>query len=235
MNVIQTAILFADSYLEAESLGLPRQFPTVGPANVKGIEINPYAAELARVSIWIGEIQWMRQNGFSGAVEPILKPLETIECRDAILNSDGTEPYWPKADVVIGKSPFLGGKRLRSRLGNTYFELLRRLYDSRLHRDVDLVCHWFDKAARLLANGEIVRVGLVATNSIRGGRSRAVLDRIVRKGVIYDAWSNEPWVVDGAAVRVSLVCFASVGAVSTILLDGEAVSCINADLTSGSS
>ena len=43
--------------LEAETLGFQRAFPEVGPANVKGIELNPYAAELARVSVWIGEIQ----------------------------------------------------------------------------------------------------------------------------------------------------------------------------------
>ncbi len=41
--------------LEAEALGLEREFPVIGPANVRGIEINPYAAELARVSR-IGEI-----------------------------------------------------------------------------------------------------------------------------------------------------------------------------------
>ncbi len=51
--------------LEADAMGLPLTFPEIGPANVKGIEINPYAAELARVSVWIGEIQWMRRNGFS--------------------------------------------------------------------------------------------------------------------------------------------------------------------------
>ena len=83
--------------LEAESLGLQRAFPAVSPANVKGIEINPYAAELARVSVWIGEIQWMRRNGFSGARDPILDPLDTIECRDAILNPDGPEPDWPRS------------------------------------------------------------------------------------------------------------------------------------------
>ena len=44
---------------EAEALGFQRAFPEVGPANVKGIEVNPYAAELARVSVWIGEIQWI--------------------------------------------------------------------------------------------------------------------------------------------------------------------------------
>ena len=94
--------------IEAESLGLPRGFPAVGPANVKGIEINPYAAELARVSVWIGEIQWMRRNGFGADTDPILKPLDSIECRDAILAPDGSEPDWPKADVVIGNPPFLG-------------------------------------------------------------------------------------------------------------------------------
>ena len=40
--------------LEAETLGLAREFPEISPANVKGIEINAYAAELARMSVWIG-------------------------------------------------------------------------------------------------------------------------------------------------------------------------------------
>jgi hypothetical protein len=50
--------------IEAETLGLAREFPRIGPEAVKGIEINPYAAELARVTVWISEIQWMRRNGF---------------------------------------------------------------------------------------------------------------------------------------------------------------------------
>ena len=217
--------------LEAETLGLQRQFPAVGPANVRGIEINPYAAELARVSIWIGEIQWMRQNGLRGTVEPILKPLETIECRDAILNNDGAEPEWPNADVVIGNPPFLGGTRMRPILGDSYVNALRRRYGSRIPGDADLVCYWFDKAARMVTNGEVVRVGLVATSSIRGGRSRSVLDRILEDGLIYDAWSDEPWVIEGAAVRVSLICFAFKKEELVLQLDGESVACINADLS----
>ena len=62
--------------LEAEAMGLKRALPEIGPANVKGIEINPYAAELARVSVWIGEIQWMRRNGFNVLPNPILQPLD---------------------------------------------------------------------------------------------------------------------------------------------------------------
>ena len=51
------------------------------------------------------------------------------------------------------------------------------------------------------------RVGLVATNSIRGGANRKVLERIVATAPIFEAWSDEPWINNGAAVRVSLVCF----------------------------
>ena len=219
--------------LEAEVLGFQRQFPGIGPANVKGIEINPYAAELARVSVWIGEIQWMRRNGHGEARDPILKPLDTIECRDAIVGVDGEKPEWPEADVVIGNPPFLGGKLLRGMLGDEYVELLQRLYGERIHGEADLVCHWFDKAARLIVDKKTVRAGLVATNSIRGGRNRAVLDRIVEDGVILDAWANEPWVVDGAAVRVSLVCFGRKDAELPVRLDGKDVTRINSDLTAG--
>ena len=100
---------------------------------MKGIEINAYAAELARVTVWIGEIQWMRRNGFREARDPILKPLETIECRDAILTPDNLEPEWPAADVVIGNPPFLGDK-LQIRNGNLedYASRLRRTYAGRL-------------------------------------------------------------------------------------------------------
>ncbi len=219
--------------LEAEALGLHRMFPSVGPANVKGIEINPYAAELARVSVWIGEIQWMRRNGFNGSSDPILEPLETIECRDAILTPEGEEPEWPAADVVIGNPPFLGGKLLRKGLGDDYVESLKLHFASRIHGEADLVCYWFDKAARLVADGKIARAGLVATNSIRGGRNRPVLDRIVEHGVVFDAWSDEPWVIEGAAVRVSLICFAGTEDGLPVTLNGEHVKNVNSDLTTG--
>ncbi len=216
---------------EAEALGFQRAFPEVGPANVKGIEINPYAAELARVSVWIGEIQWMRRNGFSEARAPILKPLDTIECRDAILKPDGMEPDWPATDVVIGNPPFLGYSPQRETLGHEYTEAMRRLYEGAVPAFADLVCYWFHKAGKLVAGNRIARAGLVATNSIRGGRNRAVLDRIVQDSIVFDAWSDEPWVADGAAVRVSLICFGAQRAGLVKHLDGGKASRINADLT----
>ena len=168
--------------LEAESMGLQRAFPAVGPANVKGIEINPYAAELARVSVWIGEIQWMRRNGFSGARDPILEPLETIECRDAILAADGGEPAWPEADAVIGNPPFLGGKLLRAYWAGRMWRRCSGCTGRGFTARPTWCATGFDKGRRgWWRDGKLGRAGLVATNSIRGGRNRAVLERIVEQ------------------------------------------------------
>ena len=219
--------------LEAEALGLARGFPAVGPANVKGIEINAYAAELARVSVWIGEIQWMRRNGFSNSTNPILDPLDTIECRDAILTPAGDTPDWPEADVVIGNPPFLGGKLLIGELGEEYVTRMFAAWKGRVPREADLVCYWFVKAGAQVAAGQATRIGLVATNSIRGGANRRALQAATEGRPIFDAWSDEPWVIDGAAVRVSLVCFSGAGDAyrPETHLDGEPVDAIHSDLT----
>ena len=195
--------------LESAALGLDRQFPTIGPANVKGIEINPYAAELARVSVWIGEIQWMQRNGFAEARDPILQPLDTIECRDAVLTEDGKEPDWPAADVVIGNPPFLGGKLLITNLGEDYVSRMFAAYAGRVPAETDLVCYWFEKAGRQIASGQggarrARRHQLNSGRHATGGATKSATD--TRR--IFDAWSDEPWVIDGAAVRVSLMCFA---------------------------
>lgn len=217
--------------IEAEALGLEREFPHIGPEAVLGIEVNPYAAELARITVWIGEIQWMRRNGFNVSRNPILKPLDTIECRDAILTDAGVEATWPSAHVIVGNPPFLGGKMLRSGLGDDYIDPLFAAYASKVSAEADLVVYWLAKAWERVARGESQRVGFVATNSIRGGPNRRVLDAIAREGVIYDAWEDEPWVLDGAAVRVSVVCFARALPDDGARLNGIPVRRINADLS----
>jgi type II restriction/modification system DNA methylase subunit YeeA len=217
--------------LDAEVLGLGRQFPSIGPECVKGIEMNPYASELARITIWIGEIQWMRRNGFDVERKPILRPLETIECRDAVLNPDGSESEWPEAEFIVGNPPFLGGKLMRAGLGDNDVETLFDRYRGRVPAEADLVIYWFEKARAQIQSGQTKRVGLVATNSIRGGANRRVLDRIGSESSIFEAWSDEPWVIDDAGVRVSLICFGAAN--DAPRLDGRPASRINADLTPG--
>jgi len=218
--------------VEAETLGLPREFPQVGPEAVLGIEINPYAAELARVSVWIGHIQWARRHGLPAPADPVLRSLDTIECRDAVLAPDGTRAEWPKVDAIVGNPPFLGSQAMIGTLGEEYTGRLRTAYDGRVPGGADLVCYWFERAREEMANGRAARAGLVATNSIRGGANRNVLRRIQAVATIYDAWSDEPWTVDGAAVRVSLVSFAS-GDAGQVRLDGREVFAIHADLSAG--
>ena len=215
--------------LDAEALGLDRQFPSVGPECVKGLEINPYAAELARVTVWIGEIQWMRRNGFDLSRQPILRPLDTIECRDALLNPDGGEAVWPEAEFIVGNPPFLGGSKLLRELGEDYAATLRRAYQGRVPGGADLVCYWFEKVRSCIEQGVTQRAGLVATNSIRGGANRKVLERIRGTGTITHAWSDEPWINEGAAVRVSLVAFGREA--EEAILNGQPVAEIHADLT----
>ena len=218
--------------LEAEALGLQRELLMgVGPEQVLGIEINPYAAELARVSVWIGHIQWAARNGLPAPNNPILRPLDTIECRDAVLTGDGKPAPWPRADAIVSNPPFLGDKKMIGVLGEDYVERLRAAYAGRVPGGADLVAYWFERAREEVAAGRTERVGLVGTQSIRKGASRTVLDRIARDATIFEAWSDQPWVVEGAAVRVSLVCFAR-EAKPPYGLDGRRVARINADLTS---
>ncbi len=228
--------------LEAETLGLPRQFPSIGPEAVHGIELNPYAAELARVTVWIGEIQWMLQHGYDLNRNPVLRPLDTIEQRDALLSFSplpvgegpgerAIEAQWPEADVIIGNPPFLGGSKLLGGLGEEYTQTLRACYQGRVPGGADLVCYWFEKARAQIETGKAQRAGLVATQSIRNGANRKVLERINETGRIFHAWGDEPWINEGAAVRVSLVGFSGKDETLAVVLDGKPAHDIYSDLT----
>jgi type II restriction/modification system DNA methylase subunit YeeA len=217
---------------EGRALGLPPDDQAVGPEAVLGIEVNPYAAELARVTIWIGEIQWQVRNAFKLSRRPILGKLDGIACRDALIDAQGREAGWPEAECIVGNPPFLGDKAMIRNLGEDYVRRLRGTFEGRVPGGADLVTYWFEKARAMIEAGRAKRAGLVATQSIRKGASRTVLDRIREGGTIFEAWSDEPWTIEGAAVRVSLVGFAKAFD-GKRHLDGVEVSEIFADLSAG--
>jgi len=202
-----------------------------GPHNVLGIGLNEYAAELARVTVWIGGLQWRIQRGYGFKTHPVLEPLDHIECRDAVLGADGREAVWPVADAVVGNPPFVGDKKMRGELGDPYTEALRAAYKGRVPGGADLVCYWFEKARGQIEAGALQRAGLVSTNSIRGGKNREVMDAVVKSARIFEAWSDQAWVNNGAAVRVSLVAFGA--GESSVSLNGAEVAAVSADLTAG--
>ena len=106
----------------AESQGFYNELRTgVKPDQMLGIEISPYASEIARTALWIGYIQWHQTNGFGYARDPILTPLHSIHQIDAIIDYGGCrgnpiEPDWPDAEFIVGNPPFLGNKLLRGKL-----------------------------------------------------------------------------------------------------------------------
>ncbi|MCH7726670.1 MAG: class I SAM-dependent DNA methyltransferase [Planctomycetes bacterium] len=220
------------AYAATRGLGL---LPQVRPTQLYGIEINPYAQQLAQVVIWIGYLQWMHHNGFNPPRNPVLEPIETIRRMDAILDlsdpDNPQEPDWPAADFIVGNPPFLGNKKLRAELSDEYVEQVFLMYESRIPNGSDLCCYWFERAREQIVKKNCGRAGLLATQGIRGGRNREVLIQIKETGSIFFAESDRPWILDGANVHVSMVGFDN-GQETSRLLDGKTVASINSDLSS---
>ncbi len=218
----------------AGDLDVGRFFPSVHPKQLHGIEINEYAYELAQITIWIGYIQWLRENGFGFPPEPILQPLKSIVRMDSILDYDKNgkpvEPQWVEADVIVGNPPFLGGNKIRAELGDAYVDTLFKLYEDRVPAFSDLVCYWFEKARAMIEEGRIKRAGLLATQGIRGGANRKVLERIKETGDIFWAYSDRDWILNGATVHVSMIGF-DAKVEKGKFLDDNLVDEINPDLT----
>ncbi|MFO7957695.1 MAG: type IIL restriction-modification enzyme MmeI [Candidatus Brocadiia bacterium] len=210
----------------------------VGPWQLYGIEISPYAFDLAQMVVWIGYIQWTRSNGFQIDRDPVLTPMEgRFENKDAILDlsdpENPKEPDWPKVDYIVGNPPFLGGKLMREYLGDDYVDRLFDLWEGRVPHEADLCCYWFEKARAHLADGKCQRAGLLATQGIRGGANRTVLEHIKETGDIFFAESDRPWVLDGASVHVSMVGFHAddQSLHGSPVLDGTPVEAVHANLT----
>ena len=211
-------------------------FGQVGPWQFHGIEINPYAFELAQTTLWIGYLQWIQANGFGVPAEPILREMNNFRNMDAILDlsdpNNPTEPEWPDADFIVGNPPFLGNRFIAGELGRDYVAALVSVYMARLGGKPDLVCYFFEKARKAIEQGKTQRVGLIATQGIRGGTNRNVLERIKETGDIFFAVSDRDWILEGANVHVSLIGFDD-GTEQQRILDNKIVLAIHSNLTAG--
>ena len=112
----------------------------VDPHQFLGMEINPRAAAIAELVLWIGYLQWHFRTRGGIPPEPILRKFKNIEVKNAVLTWEdyplpqvinGKEmlpnpkrPAWPAAEFIVGNPPFIGGKDLRGRLGDACAEAL---------------------------------------------------------------------------------------------------------------
>ncbi|MBE9223485.1 class I SAM-dependent DNA methyltransferase [Cyanobacterium stanieri LEGE 03274] len=195
----------------------------VTPNQFYGMDVNPFAVELAKVTLMIARKVAIDKLGLTEPALPLDSLDQNILCTDALFSP------WVKADTIIGNPPFLGGKHMRLNLTDDYVEKIFSKFKD-VKDSVDFCCYWFRIAHDNL--GENGRAGLVATNSISQGKSRrASLDYILQnKGIIHEAISTQEWSGE-AAVHVSIVNW-SKSIPNNYFLDNKQVKQINSSLTS---
>jgi len=200
---------------------------TIEPRQFLGIEVNPRAAAIAELVLWIGYLQVHYRQTANHPGEPIMRAFHNILRRDAVLDWDGypfeqvidgvtsypdaRRPDWPEAEFIVGNPPFIGGKDIRSRLGGVYAEALWAAHP-RMNDSADFVMYWWDRAAELLrTKGTVLRrFGLVTTNSITQVFQRRVVERHLADPhpvALKLAIPDHPWTKasrDAAAVRIAM-------------------------------
>lgn len=173
----------------------PRELPQVPITALHGIEIDPFAAKVTRLVLWMGHKLAADRHG---TPEP---PLPLPDLDQQVVHADALVVDWPEVDAIIGNPPFNGSQQLRRDLGGDYLAWLERTFETGIR---DYCTYWFRRAADQLPVGG--RAGLVGTNSVGQGRARAAsLDYVLaRGGVIVDAVSSQRWPGE-ARVHVALV------------------------------
>ncbi|HHB6892324.1 N-6 DNA methylase [Citrobacter amalonaticus] len=176
-----------------------------------GIEIDDFACEIARLSLWLAEHQLNKQwEAHIGSAPPAL-PLRSS---GKIWSGNSLQTEWqtvcPKGVddevYVIGNPPFLGtlGRSDEQRADmQAVFSGFKSL------GGLDFVACWFWKGAQYIQNSR-AELALVATNSLCQGEQVATLwPPIFALGLhIHLAYSSFPWennARDKAAVHVVIV------------------------------
>jgi len=200
---------------------------TFDPHQFLGMEINPRAAAIAELVLWIGYLQWHFRTRGGGPEPPILKKFKNIEVKNAVLTWDSyplprvidsveaypnpKRPTWPAAEFIVGNPPFIGAKYLRERLGDAFVLALWDAHPS-INQSADLVMYWWDRAADILLRkgSNLRRFGLVTTNSITQEFSRRVIEKYLAAKTplsLIMAIPDHPWTKatpDAAAVRIAM-------------------------------
>jgi len=189
-----------------------RRMSFLTASNFYGMDISPFAVELAKVTMVIARKLAIDELHISENALPLDNLDANIRCMDALIDKDGLPAKWPKADVIIGNPPFLGAKRLKPERGPDYVNLLRKAYPD-VPGMADYCVYWIrtahDQLAACTPDDRVAgRAGLVGTQNIRNNQSRVGgLDHVVKNGTIVEAVENQPWSGE-ANVHVSIANWA---------------------------
>ncbi len=198
----------------------PPLLPHYSINNMYGIEIDEFAVEIAKVTLWMTQAIETRKYAESAENPLPLQPLSHLICADSL------KMDWPKVNAIIGNPPFHGDHNLRSVVGDEYIDWLKTRFQIGVK---DHCVYFFRKAHEELREGE--RCGFVATNTISQSKNRdASLGWIVEHGgTIFSATSTMPWSGE-AKVHVSIVCWTLGDSPISKTLDGKPVEAISTSL-----
>lgn len=171
-----------------------------------GIDIQPFAVELAKVTLMLAKEQEVKEAEKMQDSDGLLvleKPLPLDNLDQNIVCADALFADWPRADAIVGNPPYLGSRYIAQELGYEYARKVQERFPD-VPKMADFCTHWFRLAHDALAEGG--RAGLVATKTIRQNESReASLDYVIENGgTITDAVSKQVWSGE-AQVHVSIV------------------------------
>jgi hypothetical protein len=185
-----------------------RPFGFLSTSNFHGMDINPFAVDIAKVTMMLAHKLAIDELHITEAALPLDNLDKNFHTGDALLEPDGSRKEWFEADAIIGNPPFIGAKYLKPTHGEQYVKALRKAYPE-MPGMADYCVYWFRRAHDRLkpctsADPVTGRAGLVGTQNIRNNASRiGGLDHIADSATILDAVQNQPWSGE-ANVHVSI-------------------------------
>jgi hypothetical protein len=186
-----------------------RPFGVVTGDNFYGIDVNPFAIDIAKVTMALAKKLSIDEFHTSERTLPLDNLDNNFKAMDALVGPSGARTPWFKSDVIIGNPPFLDARKMTMELGREYVRRVAEAYPE-VPRRADHCTYWFHRAHLELKactpeDPFAGRAGLVGTQNVRNNNSRqGGLDLIAATGTIVEAVDNQPWSGE-ANVHVSIV------------------------------
>ena len=140
-----------------------------------GIEINDFAATVAKTALWIAESQMMKATADIIHMNLDFLPLKTYV---NIVEGNALRIDWatvvPKAELsyIMGNPPFVGARLMSAEQKDDLLSVFGSAWQNA--GNLDYVSCWYKKACDLM-NGTAIRTALVSTNSVTQGEAVANL------------------------------------------------------------